>query len=278
MRKLDKPNDNAGDVYQTCIDIVKNKSLKARLRSIKPDIEAAAVAYDTAASAVSLFMLPQVDNVGRVSKAEMSDIYEYRMVKQGTPGRLIYDRLLAAPLHGRCPLCGQRLVSTLDHYLPRVSYPTLAVMPVNLIPACADCNKIKHHFTPATANEQTLHPYYDDVENDLWLRAEVLEQSPAAIRYFVVTPHGWNATKAARVRKHFSLFKLASLYSSYAASEIVDVRHLLDKLFAKSGAVAVRNHLQDQADTCSRAHINSWRTAMFAALASSNWFCSGGFR
>ncbi len=277
MRKIRKPTDNPGAVYDVCISIVKNRTLKARLASIKPDIEAAAVAYETAASSVMLHTLPQEDNVGGLSKKEMADVYEYRMAQQGTPGRLVYDMLMTAPTHGRCPLCGQRIVSTLDHYLPQTHYPALVVMPINLVPACPECNKIKRAIVPDTREKLTLHPYYDDVEGDRWLYAEVVEVIPAAIRFFVDPPTHWDAILAARVRNHFQLFQLGSLYSSNAASELAEMHHLLARLFASAGAEAVKEHLQDQATSCSHVHINSRRTAMFEALTASDWFCAGGF-
>jgi 5-methylcytosine-specific restriction endonuclease McrA len=173
VRRVQRPTDNAADVFRTCISRVRNRDLKRRLTSVVAEIETAANAFETAADTSSYYALqPQNSVNGIITGSEMVDVYEQRMVPNTAPGRPIYERLLAEPAHGRCPLCGQRDVSTLDHYLPKSDFPALAVVPINLVPSCKDCNHAKQG-RPNTAEEQTLHPYFDDVENDLWLSAEV---------------------------------------------------------------------------------------------------------
>ncbi len=279
MRKLVIPSDDPSEVFRACVSRVKDADLKARLTSVEGNVVDAAVAYEAAASTAVLHTLPQQSNVGGVvSTAEMTNVYKLRMVKKDAPGRPVYDRLMAAPTHGRCPLCGQRTVSTLDHHLPKAEYPALVVVPINLIPACSDCNKAKADAIPQTEDEQTLHPYFDDVENDEWLRAEVIESSPAALHFFVDPPAAWNEVKTRRVRYHFKIFKLAYLYASHAAEEVVNIRASLDMLFARGGVEAVRVHLQEQAASRQAVHANSWQTAAYKAMAGSAWFCDRGFR
>ena len=50
-----------------------------------------------------------------------------------------------------CPLCGQKIVADLDHYIPRSLMPEYSVHLLNLIPTCHECN---------------------DDKGDLWLDAE----------------------------------------------------------------------------------------------------------
>lgn len=279
MRKLEKPKDNPVQVFRKCISRVRNADLKARLTLVEADVVAAAGEYEVAASTVMLHTLvPHVSVGGVVTAGEMSMVYTQRMVGMKAPGRAIYDKLIAAPAHGRCPLCGQRTVSTLDHHLPKDQYPALVVVPGNLVPACADCNKAKTNVVPQTGEEETLHPYFDNVENEQWLYAEVIEESPAALRFFVTPPIQWSDSLAARVRHHFKLFKLAALYASHAGEELTNIRHILSVLFAKAGYEGVKNHLWDSAASREAAHVNSWQTAMYKALADSDWYCAGGFQ
>lgn len=42
-----------------------------------------------------------------------------------------------------CPLCGQKTVTDLDHYVPRAIMPEYAVHVLNLIPTCHECNNDK---------------------------------------------------------------------------------------------------------------------------------------
>lgn len=279
MRKVQKPTDNVRAVFRTCISIVKNLELKTRLEEIERHIVVAANKYELSALKATLHLLPRRNDVaGIVTNKEMTAVYSSRMVRKNTPGRAIYDKLLSLPAYGICPLCGQRIVATLDHHLPKDYYPALAVVPVNLIAACMDCNKNKNTIYPTSEEEQTLHPYYDDIEGDEWLIAEISQSSPVSVRFFVSPLRSMDKVMAARVRFHFKCFKLAELYASHSACEIISIQRRLGRLFDQAGAAAVRMHLQEEADSRAAVHINSWQTAMFKAMAASKWFCEGGFR
>lgn len=278
MWSLATPARSTGGTFALCTGRIRDADLKARLQSVAPDVEAAAVSYQAAGLSGALETLPTADAVGTVTRDEMSDLYTFRLAKLGSPGRIVYDELIASAVNGRCPLCGQRQVASLDHFLPKAQYPAFAVTPLNLVPACSDCNKAKLDHAPATAVDVTLHPYFDDIEDDLWLVAEVVETAPAALTFAVVEPAGWDATLAGRVRHHFTTFQLSRLYSAEAAQELVNIRHHLDALHSAAGAKAVATHLSDMATSRECAHINSWQSASYRAWAESSWFCDGGFR
>ena len=112
MRKLPKPCDKNGaafapkDVFDLCVSNVRNADLKARLQDERDAIARAAVDYDKAAAAARLHKIERHTDIGDVTKDEMIDVYTKRMVPKSQPGRPIYDRIISAPKHQRCPLCG----------------------------------------------------------------------------------------------------------------------------------------------------------------------------
>ena len=225
-----------------------------------------------------MHLLPQQGVLnGDVLADEMEKVYTSRMAKADTPGRPVYDALLAAPAYGRCPLCNQRTVSTLDHQLPKTTHSALVVNPLNLVPACKDCNTTKLDKLPASAAEVTLHPYFDNVETVSWLKARVHHTNPAAVEFFVEPSAIGEPVLADRVRNHFSLFKLGALYASHAAEELANQQLSLSLLHVASGMAGVQAHLRDQAATRRAIQLNSWQTACYAALAEDEWFCEGGF-
>jgi hypothetical protein len=156
MRKIPKPVDKPLDVFILCIQGVRDKVLAHRFISLTTEIEAAANAYEAAATASKLCTLVEQNGVGGgvVTTKEMIGLYEGRMVPPKSRGRVVYDRLMASASNGICPLCGQRTVGTLDHYLPKTKFPAVAVNPLNLIPTCSDCNKAKDDEITATEEKQ----------------------------------------------------------------------------------------------------------------------------
>ena len=179
---------------------------------------------------------------------------------------------------GLCPFCGFGQATTLDHYLPKAKFPQLSVLPSNLVPSCKDCNTSKSARIVTTKQKQCLHPYFDhhNFIDQQWLHGEVRHTKPATIRFFVKVPGHWDDISKARVQSHFKDFNLSSRYSLEASHRLA----FLGDLFANLvwlDSVAVRQQLTGAAESGARQHVNSWETAMFQALAESDWYCDGGF-
>lgn len=278
MWPLPKPNYSAATSFEKCASKIKNKNLKSRMDKIAEAITDAADAYDDAADKTELYLTALSTDVdGVVSGAEMKDLYDYRMVKSTAPGRVVYDSIMALAPHGRCPFCGHRVVSTLDHILSKAHFATLTVTPNNLVPSCADCNKAKLDAIASQAADQYVHPYYDQIENDLWLGAVVLETAPAAVQFYVQAPGHWSPLTAARVQNQFNRLGLAKLYAAQAAEELSGIRLQLQNLYWRAGHDAVRQHLEEVHISRSLARCNSWQTAFYKAVSVSTWYCGGGF-
>jgi hypothetical protein len=279
MIKLDRPIQDAKDVFVTCISRVRDAKLKARLEGVTQAVVDASVEFDFAAEHNLLHQIATQKSVGGVvSRAEMEAVYTQRMAKQGAPGRDVYDALFTSAPQGKCPLCGHRAVTTLDHHLPKARYPALAVAPLNLVPSCSDCNKSKLVSVPTNANEEMLHPYFDDIDGDRWLAAKVIHERPATLLFFVDAPTHWSDRLRSRVVRHFQTLRLGSLYASEAADELLNIRHQLGDMHKTGGAKLIQIELRERAISCQQARRNGWRTATYEAFADSQWFCDGGFQ
>ena len=277
MRSLPKPADDAGDVFKLCVSSVSDAALKKRLLRATQAIRDAAAKYDEHAASSTLYLMPTSDVVAGVSRDEMEPVYSYRMVHPGQPGRVVYDRLQAAPAFGECPLCAQRVVTTLDHHLPQSKFPALVVAPANLVPSCADCNKAKLAHQPTTAADQLHHPYYDDVGDSRWLTAKVERLDAPVVQFYAQPDPRWPAARRRSVENTFAILKLGALYASHASRELVNIRSQLKKLFARAGASGVREYLLETEESRRLANANSWQTALFEALSHDEWFCTTGF-
>lgn len=278
MRKLEKPEESAENVFIECISSIGNEDLKSRLTAAKDLIvEAQTELNDKITQGQVHTILREVVINQNLSAKELENVYS-RMLKKDSPGRKFYDKLLCAPSHGVCPLCSHRLVTTLDHYLPKALYPKLSVVPINLIPACTDCNRGKLTNYPRTEDEETLHPYYDNIENVIWLSARVLHTNPPTFQYEVIPPDNWSNLLGNRVKNHFKSLKIDKLYTTLAAEELSQINFRLNFLLVTAGLESVRRYLHDAEETRSHNNINSWQTAMYHAATEDIWFYSGGFK
>lgn len=276
---VDRPPFGAGKTFTACISRVQNEDLKRRLVAIADYVKAEAASYAERAESAELHLTAQTAGVaGSVTTDEMVSVYDQRMAGKKGPGRHVYDAIKLLPKQGICPFCDHRPVSTLDHLLPKRLFPALAVTPDNLIGACADCNKAKLAFAPASAEEVFLHPYFDDAEGECWLKARVVEGPVAAVIFRTRAVASWPSALNERVRRQFRMLGLAQLYGAQAAREITAQAQLLGDIHDSRGADGVREELRRQAETREAARMNSWQALTYRTLSECDWFCDGGFR
>lgn len=277
MRHLPMPEDEAKLVFLTAISNYGDEALRKRLAAFASTIESASADYVGARGDLRRCRVVKRGLVlAGVTKEELIRVYDRKVARMGQPGRPFYDRIKAAPPRGICPLCGKGPVTQLDHNFQKAVYPVLAVTPANLVPSCGDCNRRKEDVSQ-DASENTLHPYFHNLDGTRWLRAEVVQGTPPSVRYIVVRQVGWDDELTRRANTHLDVYGLRRLYSVEAAQEMTEIRRHLETLGAKGGKDAVREHLLYVARSREAATRNSWRTALYFALAESDWFCAEGF-
>jgi len=279
MKTVDKPTFNAEDTFLSCISIVQNVALKAKLTACKGLIKQAESEFDSKVTTKDIHTI-KIETVvnNNVTTKELEKVYTQRMAKKDVPGRIIYDKLFAAPKLGICPLCSHRQVETLDHYLPKAYYPRLATTPINLVPSCFTCNKTKLASSPNKPEDTLLHPYYDNIENEDWLLAKINKSNPPSVTYFVNPPAHWDDLLKNRLKYHFNSLYLNKLYSVQAAVLIRGLNFRLDSILKNTGVKGVEKYLKDEAESRYFEDKNSWQTAFYSAAYKDGWFCSGGFK
>lgn len=279
MKKLPLPRFDVKAAVDLCASGITIVERAKVLIDALPTIQAAEAVYKFLAPTGDLFTIEStVDVTKQLSGQLMGTIYSSHFMRAGAPSRALYDSIRSAPAHGICPLCGQRVVASVDHYLPQSHHPVFNLTPANLVPACSDCNKNKLAKVALKMEQQTLHPYFDDLGDQRWLIADIGETTPPAITYRVLSPADWSSVLSQRVQHHFEVMRLAELYAAQAASELADISYGLQEVGNSGGEVAVRTHLYDEFQSRKARDPNSWKTALYEGLCCSNWFCRQGFR
>lgn len=276
MRPLPAPAIAVSDVLADCI-VGADPALQPRLGAILADMVARETSYTGAAKGAALHTIPTLSPMGAVTLDELKSLYSNHMSATSGSARRHYDQIRNAAPNKRCPLCGAGTVATLDHHLPKSKYPDLAILPINLVPACHHCNDAKKARYPKHAGEQTLHPYFDGHLQGQWLTASIDRGPPVTVIYRVVTPPGWTAIDGQRAQRHFAICKLDINFASNAGDELGPIRERLLPLWKLGGVAVVQAHLAEQAHS-HRLRPNSWQYALYQALFHDAWFVNGGFQ
>lgn len=277
MRCLIPPIDTFEGVFQLCLSATARPEFKTRLASISVDLAEASANYHSSATNASLHLVPRLDSVGSVTKDELTGLYERHLSANNGAARAIYDRIRNSAPNNKCPLCGVGNVAHCDHHLPKGRYPNLSILPNNLVPACHFCNDKKRAKFPASAGQQTFHPYYDHhLLNSPWVKAILNPGPPPVLVFDTSPPLTWPDTDKERVQRHFEVCGLAITFTINANDEMPIVRDRLKLQYQRGGVTAVQQFLNDERDLYF-SRPNSWQYATYCALASNNWFVNGGF-
>ncbi|HTM67350.1 MAG TPA: hypothetical protein VL093_13565 [Flavipsychrobacter sp.] len=275
MKVIGRPLITLKQVFDACVNDIAEGDKKQSFIDCYDVLADAEAFFNGKVISQEVYQIETAKSIlGSIGKEEMVWLYEYKMVQRN--GRDYYDYIRASAPFGKCPLCSVREVETLDHYLPKTQFPALAITPINLVPSCSPCNTGKKIKYPRTTAEQTLHPYYDDIEKDNWLSAHLIKTDPIGFHFFVNAPEAWDHVKADRVKNHFESYGLDELFSAKANEELRGSQSYHQALFNHSSEL-LKFHLEESGK--SRAlnlGVNSWQAVMYKTLASDEWFLSEG--
>lgn len=173
MRQIRKPNFKVDEIFNGCYTSLKEGERKERVKLYKSQLIVDECKYH------ELFCNNRIDQFvdGLIGDhmtqtelekneiiSDMKYLYKNKLADKNAVCRKYYKRL-ANPDETilTCPFCEIDSIQTLDHYLPKSLYPSLAITPVNLVGMCSKCNTKKSDRKIESADKFFLHPYYSDV-------------------------------------------------------------------------------------------------------------------
>jgi hypothetical protein len=277
MYTLDEPGFAVTDVLASCIGAITDAHLLQRLIAVEGSIQATEPRYRMLAAAAQLNLIARQTALGLVTKDELKALYGDHLSATRGAARAFYDAIKNAAPNKLCPLCSIGTVAHIDHHLPKSRYPDLAILPINLVPACHFCNDTKKAQFPATAGEQTFHPYYDaHLLSEQWIAAKLDYGTPLVVLFSVIPPSTWTTTNMQRVVRHFEVCGLGTSFGTNANSKMVSLKRRLGRLHHRGGALEVQAYLEEERD-CHDDKPNSWQHSLYQALGADPWFVNGGF-
>ena len=194
------------------------------------------------------------------------------MAKNGKEGYEHYKSIISSAMHERCPYCGISNVDTLDHYLPKTKYPALVVTPFNLIPSCSACNKSKGSIVGNQRSDEPLHPYYDNIDDEIWLKCDIIHEEEFAIKYRVIRPDAWSGELFIRAEKYFRDLKLNIKFTSNANYEYSCRIRSHKRHYLKDTKEGFFEFMQESLEDYETSYTNSWVSAFYRELCENNWY------
>lgn len=251
------------DIFECCVQNYTDSDKKKRLLACKHLVEVDSANYQKLVpnqiDELAISNLPE-----DVFSTEMKNVYDEKFAKADAVGRKYYDMIMSQVKRGICPICGVRMVSTLDHYLPKAKVPTLSVTPSNLVPACRDCNMDKQTEMALSPDATPVHIYYDRLPEEAWLHVCVGDN--LEITFYVSCPDSWEPSLRGRVEGHLDTYKLHKLYSAHAATEIEDKKRMWKRLVDLGLEKEVFTDICEMRSSAEANDLNSWKSALYRGL------------
>ncbi len=165
-----------------------------------------------------------------------------------------------------CPACGEDgTPNTLDHYLPKQSYPEFSITACNLFPMCDICQGEKGTATVNAANERLfLHPYFDQF-TDVQVFCLDIGRPFEAPETISVAPHpGLDAAQHALVTRHLDELGIAIRYNHFFKSEYIRLLRLVKSMRQKGQDV--RAQLDTFCEYALHKSVNSWGHVFYTGV------------
>jgi HNH endonuclease len=167
-------------------------------------------------------------------------------------------------------------VETVDHYLPKKHFVQFAIAFENLVPACRDCNTEKRDQAPKAQSELFSHPYYESCYPHRWLSAIIESRSPLSFQ-FSVKRDDPRSVENRRFENQFESLQLPRRYATDAVGEYYTSQFSLQQVYDQAGKDGLIENLLRTALSAEQSPYMPWKAAMYRALATDDWFTSGGF-
>ncbi|WP_198406318.1 hypothetical protein [Delftia acidovorans] len=165
-----------------------------------------------------------------------------------------------------CPACGEDgTPNTLDHYLPKQSYPEFSITACNLFPMCDICQGKKGTATVNATNQRLfLHPYFDQF-TDVQVFCLAIGRPFEAPQTISLEPHaGLGVAQGALVARHLHELGISRRYNHFFKSEYIRLLRLVKSIRQKGQNV--RSQLDTFCEYALHKSVNSWGHVFYTGV------------
>ncbi|PHK13588.1 hypothetical protein VF12_41300, partial [Nostoc linckia z15] len=175
-------------------------------------------------------------------------------------------------IKGTCQYCGVLKPKTMDHYLPISLYPEFAVLAINLVPCCKDCNEKKKVYWKENGHRGIINFYIDNIPNEQFLYGEIQFVSGIPHAQYKVENLGGKIEYEffKIVEKHYKRLELRELYKEESTTELGEIVRSVKNYADNPTVESIRKSLiKDASDLQQQYGINYWRAILRITVADS---------
>ncbi|MGE8180505.1 hypothetical protein [Pseudomonas mandelii] len=187
-------------------------------------------------------------------------------------GQFHYDILASLRRDHRliiCPSCGGPVVpGTLDHYLPKTTFPEFSVLLVNLTPMCNACQEAKGaSFLTENNQKKYLHSYFDEIILPIYsvhFSGNLMTPEFSVLFNNLLPP-----AHLELARQHIAGTKIEERFLSYCETKYIHILKTSEKLRRAGNSELLEFTVETFLDNAELSSINCWEAIFYRSVLSS---------
>ena len=220
MKNLKSYSEDCFKVYKEAVENEnKNKDI---LLNIQDDIESQFDIYSGKFRDKKLYEITSLA-FSEEEKESLINLYQYRSaIIQKIKGAILDSQEIT--INNTCQYCTLSEVSTLDHIIPKKSFPEFSVNPLNLFPCCAKCNSKKSNLWIKNDKHLFLNLYLDELPNKKYLIADFdFKDNIPMVTFSLGNPENIDNRTYEIIESHFSRLDLLRRMRERSNEKITDI-------------------------------------------------------
>ena len=210
------------------------------------------------------------DSIYKKNHPELTSCYKSKTKKVAELLTAIKDAQ-TTEAKSKCQYCGINKPKTIDHYLPISLYPEYAVLAINLLPCCNECNKKKDNYWKAEGFRGILNFYVDNIPDEQFLFGEIIIKNELPIISMKFDFTSINVDLSKIIVAHFDRLELFERYEEESADEISEISRQLKVYSSDKTRQEISKLLLDDAkDLQVKYGKNYWKAVLRKALSKSS--------
>jgi len=181
MKNLKPYNGSAYSEYTDSVNRKNNSIEKRRLQSIKPFVKTSYEDYKSKFDENTLYLMKR-DSVFNSSKDILLSLYDFqnrtiRNIRENIKNQQIIT------IQTTCQNCTIDSVESMDHVLPKTTFPELAINAYNLFPCCSRCNGYKSKLESSAGDKKFLNLFLDQLPEIQYLFVSIFKSYDGSLDY-----------------------------------------------------------------------------------------------
>lgn len=271
MKNLKPYSEDCFKVYKEAVEN-KNKN-KDILLNIQDKIESQFDIYSGKFRDKKLYEITSLA-FSEEEKGSLIDLYKYRSVIIQKIKGFILD-IQERTINNTCQYCTINAVNTLDHFIPKQSFPEFSVNPLNLFPCCSECNSKKSNLWLDNNRHLFLNLYLDELPNKKYLIADFdFQDDIPMVTFSLNNSENIDSRTYEVIESHFIRLDLLKRMRKESNEKITDIINAIKGSYKLNSDIdSVKSAIRETEEDNKKAYgYNHWKSVLILSIIEKDEF------